>query len=137
MLVNRLMVGCFFKGLRCISQAYRSLTIERRTLMSEKNYTPEDIEKNKVVAAIAYAIFFIPLLVDKDSEFGKFHANQGLLLLIISLVGNAVLTISIVGILLLPVLNVLLLVLFLMGVINALNGAAKDLPVIGKYRLLK
>ena len=105
--------------------------------MSEKNYTPDDIEKNKVVAAIAYAIFFVPLLVDKDSEFGKFHANQGLLLLIVSLIGNAVLTISIVGILLLPVLNVILLVLFIMGVINAINGEAKDLPVIGKYRLLK
>lgn len=105
--------------------------------MSEKNYTPEDIEKNKVVAAIAYAIFFVPLLVDKDSEFGKFHANQGLLLLIVSLLGNAILTVSIVGILLLPVLNVILLVLFIMGVINAINGEAKDLPVIGKYRLLK
>jgi uncharacterized membrane protein len=105
--------------------------------MSEKNYTPEDIEKNKVVAAIAYAIFFLPLLVDKDSEFGKFHANQGLLLLIVSLIGNAVLTISIVGILLVPVLNILLLVLFIMGVINAINGQAKELPVIGKYRLLK
>lgn len=105
--------------------------------MSEKNYTPEDIEKNKVVAAIAYAIFFVPLLVDKDSEFGKFHANQGLLLLIVSLLGNAILTVSIVGILLLPVLNIILLVLFIMGVINAINGEAKDLPVIGKYRLLK
>ena len=105
--------------------------------MSEKNYTPEDIEKNKVVAAIAYAIFFVPLLVDKDSEFGKFHANQGLLLLIVSLVGNAVLTISIVGILLVPVLNIILLVLFIMGVVNAINGQAKELPVIGKYSLLK
>lgn len=105
--------------------------------MSEKNYTPEDIEKNKVVAAIAYAIFFVPLLVDKDSEFGKFHANQGLLLLIVSLLGNAILTVSIIGVLLLPVLNVILLVLFIMGVINAINGEAKDLPVIGKYRLLK
>lgn len=105
--------------------------------MSEKNYTPEDIEKNKVVAAIAYAIFFVPLLVDKDSEFGKFHANQGLLLLIVSLLGNAILTVSIIGIILLPVLNVILLVLFIMGVINAINGEAKDLPVIGKYRLLK
>jgi uncharacterized membrane protein len=111
--------------------------IERRTLMSEKNSTPEDIEKNKVVAAIAYAIFFVPLLVDKDSEFGKFHANQGLLLLIVSLVGNAVLTISIVGILLVPVLNIILLVLFIMGVVNAINGQAKELPVIGKYSLLK
>ncbi|MBS3991085.1 MAG: hypothetical protein KGZ51_03365 [Erysipelothrix sp.] len=105
--------------------------------MSEKNSTPEDIEKNKVVAAIAYAIFFVPLLVDKDSEFGKFHANQGLLLLIVSLVGNAVLTISIVGILLVPVLNIILLVLFIMGVVNAINGQAKELPVIGKYSLLK
>lgn len=105
--------------------------------MSEKVYTAEDIEKNKVISAIAYAIFFLPLIVDKDSEFGKFHANQGLLLLIVSLIGNAILTISIVGVLLLPVLNIGVLVLFVIGVVNAINGQAKELPLIGKYTLIK
>lgn len=105
--------------------------------MSEKEYTQEDIEKNKVVAAIAYAVFFLPLLVDKDSAFGKFHANQGLLLLIVSLLGNAILTISIIGVLLLPILNIIILVLFVIGVVNAINGQAKQLPVIGNYELIK
>lgn len=105
--------------------------------MSEKVYSAEDIEKNKIIAALAYVIFFLPLIVDKDSEYGKFHANQGLLLLIVSIVGNAILTFTIVGILFLPVLNILLFVLFVMGALNAYNGQAKELPVIGKYTLLK
>lgn len=110
---------------------------ERRQPMSEKVYSAEDIEKNKVISAIAYAIFFLPLVVDKDSEFGKFHANQGLILLIVSLVGNAILTISIVGLLLVPVLNIAVLILFVMGVVNAINGQAKELPIIGKFTLIK
>jgi uncharacterized membrane protein len=105
--------------------------------MSEKVYSAEDIEKNKVIAALAYAIFFLPLIVDKDSEFGKFHANQGLLLLIASLLGNAILTVTLIGIILIPVLNIVLLVLFIMGALNAYNGQAKELPVIGKFTLLK
>jgi len=105
--------------------------------MSNEKYSPEDIEKNKIIAAIAYAIFFVPFLFDKDSEYGKFHANQGLLLLIVSFVGNVVLTLSSVGAIFQPFLNVIILVLFIMGVFNAINGEVKELPVIGKYRLLK
>ena len=45
-------------------------------------FTQEDIDKNKTYAALVYIIFFIPLLAAKDSAFGKFHVNQGLVLLI-------------------------------------------------------
>lgn len=105
--------------------------------MSEEKYSLEDIEKNRVVAAIAYAIFFVPFLVDKDSKYGKFHANQGLLLLIASFIGNVVLVVSVVGVILQPFLNVLILGLFIMGVFSAINGEVKELPVIGKIRLFK
>jgi uncharacterized membrane protein len=105
--------------------------------MSKKCISPKTLKKNKVIAALAYAIFFLSQIVDKDSEYGKFHANQGLLLLIVSLVGNAILTISMIDILLVPLLNIILRVLFIMGALNAYNGQAKELPMIGKYRLLK
>ena len=52
---------------------------------------PKDVEKNKVMAVLAYFIFFLPLLTDaKDSPFAKFHANQGLLLLLFSVIGQIV-----------------------------------------------
>ncbi len=39
---------------------------------------PEDVEKNKAMAILAYIIFFIPLLAAKESKFAMYHANQGL-----------------------------------------------------------
>ena len=41
-----------------------------------------DTQDNNKVAALAYIIFFIPLLAAKESKFARYHANQGLVLLI-------------------------------------------------------
>lgn len=101
-------------------------------------FDPEDIEKNKVMAGLAYIIFFLPLLACPDSKFGRFHANQGLLLLIVSLVGSIILSfIPIIGWLLLPVFSIVILVFGIMGLVNGLGGKVKELPVIGKLTLLK
>ena len=104
---------------------------------SYDQFSPEDIAKNKVVAAFAYLIFFLPLLVCPDSAFGKFHANQGLLLFILSFAGSFVLAwIPIIGWIVLPFFYLTTCVLAVLGFVNAYNGKAKELPLIGKYRLL-
>lgn len=101
-------------------------------------FTPEDIEKNKVVSGLAYIIFFLPLIVCQESPFGRFHANQGLLLLIASVAGGIVLSIiPVIGWILLPIFSLAVFILAIMGLINTLNGKAKELPVIGKYKILK
>lgn len=101
-------------------------------------FSPEDIEKNKTVSALAYIIFFLPLIVCPDSPFGKFHANQGLMLFLLGVVGSIVLGfIPILGWILLIFYPLLILVFALMGLVNTLNGQAKELPIIGKYRILK
>jgi len=100
-------------------------------------FSQDDIEKNKVVAGLAYLIFFLPLITCPESAFGRFHANQGLLLLIASVgLGIAL------GIL--PFLWVVgwifyigIFVFAIMGLVNGLNGKAKELPLIGKYRILR
>lgn len=105
---------------------------------SETLFTEEDIGKNKVISALAYILFFLPLIVCPESPFGRFHANQGLLLLITGIAGSIILTIiPIIGWLLLPFFSLAVLILAVIGLIGALNGKAKDLPLIGKYRLLK
>jgi uncharacterized membrane protein len=47
----------------------------------------KDIELNKNVAALSYLwiLFLIPMLTKKDSKFCQFHAKQGLILFILSL----------------------------------------------------
>lgn len=101
-------------------------------------FDSEDINKNKVMAGLAYIIFFLPLIVCPDSKFARFHANQGLVLLILSFAGSIILSIiPIIGWLLLPVFAVFIIVLGIMGLINGLNGKDKELPIIGKYKILK
>lgn len=104
----------------------------------ETTYTPEDIEKNKVMAGLAYILFFLPLIACPESKYGKFHANQGLLLLIAGIGGNIVLgIIPIIGWLLLPFYGIAIFVLAIMGLVNGLGGKAKRLPIIGKFDILK
>lgn len=107
-------------------------------------FDPQDIQKNKGFAAVAYILFFIPLIACPNSKFGKFHANQGLLLLITALIGDiAFLILSCFPFigwwfhLALKGWRVLTLILFILGIVNAINGEAKELPVIGKYTIIK
>ena len=104
----------------------------------EETFDPADIEKNKTMAGLAYLIFFLPLIVCPDSKYGKFHANQGLLLLITSIVGTVVLSIiPIIGWVLVLFYPLVILVLGIMGLVNGFSGKAKPLPIIGKYTIIK
>jgi uncharacterized membrane protein len=75
-----------------------------------KAVTDQDVENNKVVAALSYVwiLFLIPLLGKKDSKFCQFHAKQGLILFLLSfitwfpvigwLIGLAIIVASVAGI---------------------------------------
>lgn len=99
---------------------------------------PADINQNKWIAVVAYIIFFIPLLAAKQSRFAMYHGNQGLLLLLFSIVCNIVLGfIPFIGWILLPIANLATLVLVIIGIIQAANGQMKPLPVIGSISIIK
>lgn len=112
-------------------------------------FDEEDIRQNKTMAGLAYILFFLPLIVCKESKFGRFHANQGLLLLILSAIGYiaisivttilATITWRLFGFisLLYSVFGLLILALAVYGLVNGLNGKAKELPIIGKYRIIR
>ena len=113
-------------------------------------YDKVDIEQNKGMAVLAYLgiLVLIPLFAAKESKFARFHSNQGLLLCIAAIAYSIVYTIlssiiiaiswrlSII-VSLLVLFSLVFLVLAIIGIINAANGKAKELPVIGKYKLLK
>lgn len=104
---------------------------------STEAYSPEDIQANKVWAGLAYFLFFLPLIICPESRFARYHANQGLVLLIVSALGSIVLAIiPIIGRLLSPIFGVAVLVLAIMGLVNGLNGQAKELPLIGRWQIL-
>lgn len=116
---------------------------------AEELFDDEDIKQNKTMAGLAYILFFLPLIVCKDSRFGRFHANQGLLLLILSVVGYIVISVITTVLatitwrlfgfisLLYSLYSLFILAIAIYGLVNGLNGKAKELPVIGKYRIIK
>ena len=100
-------------------------------------YSTEDIQANKVWAGLAYFLFFLPLIICPESRYARYHANQGLVLLIVSALGSIVLAIiPIIGWILSPIFGLGVLVLAIMGLVNGLNGQAKELPLIGKWQIL-
>ncbi|WP_284638615.1 DUF4870 domain-containing protein [Paenibacillus silviterrae] len=102
------------------------------------SYDAADVQNNKWMAVIGYILFFVPLLVAKDSRFARYHANQGLLLLLLSIAVNIVLgIIPLIGWLLLPIANLLVLIFAILGIVNAAQGQAKPLPLIGSIAIIK
>ncbi|HHU50056.1 MAG: DUF4870 domain-containing protein [Caldicoprobacterales bacterium] len=96
-------------------------------------YSPEDIEKNKTMAGLAYLLFFLPLITCPESGYAKFHANQSLLLTIAAILGYVVLTIiPFIGWILIPFFSIGVMILWVIGLINGFSGNAKHLPIIGK-----
>lgn len=90
------------------------------------------------MAILCYLSFLviIPLLTEaKNESFVKFHIKQGLVLLIASLVVSLLgSVIPVLGwFIIAPVGAIWLTILMIMGIINAANGAEKELPTIGKY----
>ena len=121
------------------SQAEESVDASE-TPTSSTNST-EDIDSLKAIAAIAYLgiLFFVPMITHPKSEFAMFHANQGLLLLlagiIVSVVGSVI---PVLGwFVIAPIGGIFILVLFILGLINALQGKMKRLPLIGNFDLIK
>ena len=108
-------------------------------------FSQEDIEKNKAMAVIAYLgiLVLVPIFAAKESPFAKFHSNQGLVLLLAGIAYSIATGIinSIVHLAVLrsifSIAGLLFLALMILGIVNAVNGKAKKLPVIGDITLLK
>lgn len=111
---------------------------DQRDLSTPGSASDADVNENKWIAVIAYIIFFLPLIVAKQSRFAMYHANQGLVLLLLGIACNIVLgLIPVIGWILLPIANLATLVLAIIGIIQAANGQVKPLPVIGSISIIK
>lgn len=127
------------------------------TADSTVDFAKEDIEQNKVMAILAYFGFLVivPVIAAKNSPFAKFHANQGLVLflsMIAWIIADSIVSAILRAILwkglglwsiyslcttVLDICYIGFTILAIIGIINVLNGRAKDLPLIGKFRILK
>ena len=99
-------------------------------------------------------LVLVPLIAAPNSKFARFHANQGLVLLIGEIAFNIVRTVllsvlkislrfSILSVLysvisiVTGILNLIFAVFAIIGIIYAAQGKAKELPIVSKINLLK
>ena len=91
----------------------------------------------RVITILDYIgiLCLLGLFIEKDNEDVRFHTNQGIILFLFEIVAgvlNMVLCfIPFVGRLLGGLLGLLCLVLMILGIVNAVNGQRKPLPLIG------
>lgn len=103
-----------------------------------------DIQNNKLMAALAYMgiLVLIPIFAAKESKFARYHARQGLILLIVEMIFSVfywMLSLIVLStswrlyfiVKIAGMVNYVFLVLAVIGVSNAVSGRVKKLPVIG------
>lgn len=109
-------------------------------------FSPEDIQKNKSMAVLSYLgiLVLIPLFAAKRSPYARYHCNQGLILSIAELILTVALSfmtrIRYIGWTFYPVsgaVGVVGIILMIIGIVNASKGRAKELPLLGDFRILK
>lgn len=112
--------------------------------MNETYFDQSDVEQNRSMVLLAAilqifigVLFFLPLVCCKDSPYGKFYANQGLLLFLLSLAASVVLVIPILGWIAGPIIGIVTLVFAIMNAVNANKGIRKGIPILGNVELIK
>jgi len=115
-----------------------------------------DIQDNKLMAVLSYLgiLLLIPLATSahKTSPYVKFHLNQGIILVIFEIAFSVVYGILVaiataimiaswgLGSVLMVIFGLLWFVpaaLVILGIINSATGKFKELPIIGKFKILK
>ncbi len=118
------------------------------------NYTANDIQTGKGMSVLSYLglLWLIPFFVNmrRNNPYVRFHMNQGLILLIISLIlqviGAVICAVldffwldfisSIVGVAV-DFIQFIIFVFEILGIVNVLKNTAKELPFIGFIQILK
>jgi uncharacterized membrane protein len=128
-----------------------------------KDFEKKDVESGKGMAALSYIIAPIPYFVEKSNKFVKYHARQGMDLFVIW-IGYVILykiitsVIKVNGscgswlgielgnycrvtpwwiVLPLSLVGLCISVIALIGLINAVTGKAKELPIVNKFKIFK
>ena len=78
-------------------------------------------------------LVIIPLLTKSDDHFLKFHAKQGLVLLIAEIISSILLKGMFMWLFfpIYQIISIAAVVLSIMGIVNVVQGREKELPLIG------
>lgn len=107
-------------------------------------FDQSDVQQNRtlvMVTAIVQLffpiIFFLPLVACKNSAYGRFYANQGLILLVLCFIMGLISRIPLIGWLIGGIVALIVLIFGIINVVNAYKGARKGIPVFGGIEIIK
>jgi uncharacterized membrane protein len=139
--------------------------LEENTTQNQKNnsepevdtFDEEDINKNKFFALLSYLsiLVLIPIFAAPKSKYAHFHVVQGVNLLVLGIIhfilsaianlfattryeyGIAYKTTPEFFSIILMLFSLVIFILSIIGIINAVSGKAKKLPLIGNFKIIK
>ena len=111
---------------------------------SSKKFDKKDIEQNKMMAVLSYIIPPIPYFLNPKSKWIRYHAIQGMNLLIVTIILslavsiiNSIAILSFIKNILNTITLALIIIYVVIGIVNVCNGEAKELPIINKFKIIK
>ncbi len=123
-----------------IKEKINEMEAESAAADANATYTEDEVRNGTLMGILAYLgiLNLIPFFVEKENKFVRFHTVQGFTLLIIWVI--LVVIDALTGKFLNFVFNTLEFLVgiwAIIGIVNVIKGEAKELPLIGKYRLIK
>lgn len=115
-------------------------------------YFNDDIEENKLMSILCYLsiLWLVPMLLNKQSPYLKFHQNQGVVLMIISMIQSAfsflislitrltgIAIISNIGTAVISLISLIILAVTIISIINVCNGKAIKLPILSSITFIR
>ncbi len=123
-----------------------------------ESFDKAEVESGKAMGVLAYIIPLIPYFAEKKNKFVKYHAKQGMNLMVIYVIYSILYQILVNVIKVrrfayygaveyritpwwitfpLSIVGIGLSVLSVVGIIYVLSGKAKELPIINKFKIFK
>ncbi len=98
----------------------------------------QDTKDNRVLSLFCYLsmMVILPLVAQPNSAYVRYHANQGIVLILFLLCASVVSIIPILGWIVTCVCYIFGFICMIIGIVHACKGEKKPLPLIGKYTIL-
>ncbi len=100
----------------------------------------QDAMDNNGLAALCYLsplFTVLALVANGKSDFVRYHANQGVCLDVLYLICTLLLIIPFLGWFVYGILTFVLLIFRIMGIVNARKYRMSELPICGKWTIIK
>ena len=112
--------------------------------MNEKNENTEDkqsteVTDNRIVSALSYLsiLALIPFLTNKEDQWVRQHAVQGMNLLIIEVIASLLSIVPFIGRIAGSIITLYAVIISIMGLVNVFNKEYKDLPFMNYFKFIK